>query len=117
MRKIVDAHHHLWDLSACSYPWLMARGVTRFFGDPTPIQKNYLVADLQEDAGDYELEASVHIQVGVAEGDELKETEWLQATADAEGLPSAVVAFCALDSTEQAEVVVGTRGGGLAALA
>ena len=97
MRRIVDAHHHLWDLEACHYPWLMARGVTRFFGDPAPIQKNYLVADLLHDASDYELAASVHVQVGVAEGDELKETEWLQATADTERLPSAIIAFCELD--------------------
>ncbi len=100
MRRIVDAHHHLWDLSACHYPWLMARGVTRFFGDPTPIQKDYLVVDLCDDAADYELTASVHVQVGVAPGDELKETAWLQKTGDDGGLPSAIVAFCELDSAD-----------------
>ena len=60
MPRIVDAHHHLWDLNACHYPWLMARGVYRFFGDPTPIQKNYLVDDFREDATAYKLVASVH---------------------------------------------------------
>ena len=99
-RRIIDAHHHLWDLRACHYPWLMARGVTRFFGDPTPIQKDYLVADFRDDAADYELAASVHVQVGVAPGDELKETAWLQQTGDDAGLPSAIVAFCELDSAE-----------------
>ena len=99
-RRIIDAHHHLWDLRACHYPWLMARGVTRFFGDPTAIQKDYLVADLRDDAADYELAASVHVQVGVAPGDELKETAWLQKTGDDTGLPSAIVAFCELDSPE-----------------
>ena len=97
MRTIVDAHHHLWDLEACHYPWLMARGVKRFFGDPTPIQKNYLVDDLRADAAGYELTASVHIQVGVAPGDELRESEWLQAVGDDHGLPSAIVAFSELD--------------------
>ena len=105
MRRIVDAHHHLWDLDACHYPWLMARGVERFFGDPTPIQKNYLVDDLRADACDYQLEASVHIQVGVAEGDELKETEWLQRIGEEEGLPSAIVAFCDLDSPDAAKQI------------
>ncbi len=100
MRRIVDAHHHLWDLSVCHYPWLMAKGVRRFFGDPTPIQKNYLVSNLRADAANYQLEASVHIQVGIAPGDELKETAWLQQTGDAEGLPGAIVAFCELDSPE-----------------
>ncbi|MDH3747596.1 MAG: amidohydrolase family protein [Gammaproteobacteria bacterium] len=100
MRRIVDAHHHLWDLNACHYPWLMARGVTRFFGDPTPIQKNYLVADFRQDAVDYDLVASVHVQVGAAPGDELKETAWLQETGDDTGLPTAIIAFCELDSPE-----------------
>lgn len=99
-RCIIDAHHHLWDLRACHYPWLIARGVTRFFGDPTAIQKDYLVADLRDDAADYELAASVHVQVGAAPGDELKETAWLQKTGDDTGLPSAIVAFCELDSPE-----------------
>ena len=31
---MIDAHHHLWDLSAVHYPWLAAKGATRFFGDP-----------------------------------------------------------------------------------
>lgn len=98
-RSIVDAHHHLWDLQACNYPWLMARGVNRFFGDPTPIQKNYLVGDLLTDAHDFDLAASVHIQVGVAPGDELKETHWLQETSDAHGLPTALIPFCDLSDS------------------
>jgi predicted TIM-barrel fold metal-dependent hydrolase len=99
-RLIVDAHHHLWDLGACNYPWLKARGVTRFFGDPTPIQKNYLVNDFRSDTGEYELLASVHVQVGVAAGEELQETQWLQSLGENTGLPSAIVAFCALDQPE-----------------
>ena len=110
MRRIVDAHHHLWDLDACHYPWLMARGVRRFFGDPTPIQKNYLVSDLRDDANDYILDASVHIQVGVAEGDELDETAWLENTADVDGLPSAIVAYCDLASPEAARVLESQLG-------
>ena len=105
MRAIIDAHHHLWDLEACNYPWLMARGVRRFFGDPTPIQKNYLVSDLREDAADFQLEASVHIQVGVADGDEVRETEWLQRVAERDGLPNAIVAFCALEREDAPNII------------
>lgn len=94
--RVVDAHHHLWDLQACHYPWLMAKGVRRFFGDPTPIQKNYLVDDFRADAAEIELAASVHVQVGVADGHELLETRWLEACAVEHGLPSAIVAYCDL---------------------
>ncbi len=97
-RRIVDAHHHLWDLQACRYPWLMETGVKRFFGDPAPIQKNYLAADLIDDARRYELSASVHIQVGVAEGDEVKESEWIDEASGDSRIPAALVAFCDLSS-------------------
>ena len=93
---MIDAHHHLWDLSVCNYPWLMARGERRFFGDPTPIQKNYLPQDLCRDMSDFDIVKSVHIQVGVADGDEVIETRWLQSCAEENGFPSAIVAFCDL---------------------
>jgi predicted TIM-barrel fold metal-dependent hydrolase len=97
---VIDAHHHLWDLQACRYPWLMARGVRRFFGDPTPIQRDYLVGDLLRDAAGVPLAGSVHVQVGVAPGDELAETRWLQGVAEGTGnpagLPNAIVAGCDL---------------------
>lgn len=101
--EFVDAHHHLWDLDEVSYPWLMARGEQRFFGDPTPIQKNYLQADFLGESEDYAPSASVHIQVGAAPGDSLRETEWLHRQSP---FPHAVVAFCdlaAADVEEQLE--------------
>ena len=94
--RFIDAHHHLWDLDHCSYPWLMARGVRRFFGDPGPIQKNYLVTDLLSESPKWRPAKSVHIQVGVEESDNLKESRWLQQVSDSEisgGLPNAIVAF------------------------
>ena len=97
--KIIDAHHHLWDLSACNYPWLMQKGVKRFFGDPAPIQKNYFVEDFRSDFGDLNIVKSVHVQVGTDEADAVKETEWLQSCADSQGLPSAIVGF--IDLTDE----------------
>jgi len=98
---VIDAHHHFWDLQHCHYPWLMARGVKRFFGDPTPIQKNYLPLDLLNDAKAVNLVGSVHIQVGVAEEDSVKETEWLQSLHEADGrFPAAIVAFADLEDPD-----------------
>lgn len=37
----IHAHHHLWDLRAVQYPWLMARDEPRFFADPAPILRDY----------------------------------------------------------------------------
>ncbi len=102
-RSIVDAHHHLWDLYACHYPWLMAKGVRRFFGDPTPIQKDYRVDDLRADARPLDLAGSVHVQVGVAPGLELQESRWLDAVSADTGLPSVIVAACELERPDVEE--------------
>ena len=99
--EFIDAHHHLWDLDAVHYPWLMARGERRFFGDPTPIQKNYRLEDFLGEPGPYTPSASVHVQVGAQ--DALAETAWLHEQG---GFPQAVVAFCDLaaeDAQEQLE--------------
>ncbi|MEL6378742.1 MAG: amidohydrolase family protein [Pseudomonadota bacterium] len=108
-QQIFDAHHHLWDLDHCRYPWLMARGVKRFFGDPTPIQKNYLPKDFLADAGEYDLVGSTHIQVGVAEADSVRETRWLQQlrdeTAGGPPIPTAIVGFADLTNDEFAETI------------
>ena len=49
---MIDAHHHLWDLSAVHYPWLAAKGATRFFGDPIQRQhKSYQQNERQKNGG------------------------------------------------------------------
>ena len=89
----IDAHHHLWDLGAVHYPWLMATGEPRFFGDPEPIQRDYLIDTYRRDALGFE--ASVHIQVGAE--DPMAEARWVQSVADANpNWPMAQVAFCDL---------------------
>ncbi|HYC04996.1 MAG TPA: amidohydrolase family protein [Azospirillaceae bacterium] len=109
---VIDAHHHLWQLSAVPYPWLQAKGVRRFFGDPTPIQRDYRAEDLRADAGALDLRGSVHIQVGAAPGAELAETEWLEREADRTGLPSAIVAFCDLSHADAPRMLERQRAHG-----
>jgi len=68
--KLFDAHHHLWNLQVLEYKWLKQIGVPKPFGDPTPIQKDYLTKNFLNDvaeAADIELAGSVHIQVDGAQ--------------------------------------------------
>ena len=105
VEKIIDAHHHLWDLDEIKHTWLAEKGVTRFFGDPTPIQKNYHIPDFKADHGTLPVIGSVHIQCGVALEHNIKETKFVQAQSDAHGLANAIVAFCDLTSENaQAEL-------------
>ena len=96
--QFIDTHHHLWDLNHCHYPWLMAKGEQRFFGDPTPIQKNYLINDFLSESPHFRPLQSVHIQVGVTEQDSVRESQWLQQQ---ETFPQAVVAFCDLTADDR----------------
>ena len=98
--RVVDGHHHLWSLQEVSYPWLMAKGVRRFFGDPTPIQRDYMPADVCADHDGIEVVASVHVQVGAAPGAEVAETAWLDGQGAATGLPCAIVAFADLTAPD-----------------
>ena len=113
---IVDAHHHLWNLNKIRYPWLMERGVRRFFGDPTAIQQDYLVGDFLDDVGDLPVTSSVHIQVGAAAADSVAETRWLQSAARRTplGIPNAIVAFCDLADENSGKILdVQTESGNL----
>ena len=94
---MIDAHHHLWDLNKVSYPWLEAEGVVRFFGDPTPIQRNYLLTEFRESAVVEGFRASVHIQVGAT--DPVGEAEWIDSIAQANpDWPLVQVVYCDLTS-------------------
>lgn len=102
---IIDAHHHLWDLSEVDYPWLQAKGAKRFFGDPAPIQRDYDVADFKQDWSGLPIVGSVHIQVGASPEHSVRETQWLENRAEDEGFPSAIVGFADLASEDAMSVV------------
>ena len=97
----IDAHHHLWDLSAVHYPWLMAKGEVRFFGDPAPIARDYLLPEFTADATVHGFEGSVHIQVGAA--DPLAEARWVDNIAAQSSWQMRQVAFCDLTAPSLAD--------------
>ncbi|NQV98142.1 MAG: amidohydrolase family protein [Rhodospirillales bacterium] len=104
--KIVDPHHHLWDLENNYYPWLCDEMGQAVFGDYTPLRKSYLISDLLADAADLELIKSVHLQAEYDPSDPVGETRWLQSIADSDasgGLINGIVGYCnfALDGAEQ----------------
>jgi predicted TIM-barrel fold metal-dependent hydrolase len=92
--QIIDAHHHLAELTH-SYPWLEGPAQPfKYHGDDRPLRKSYLLADYIRDTADYDLLASVHIENGAA--DALWETSWIESVSKAMGLPTVHVAKVAL---------------------
>ena len=95
--KIIDPHHHLWDLDKNFYPWLSGEPMEAVFGPYEAIRKNYLVSDLKNESKNHELLKSVHIQTEFDPENPVGETQWLQAVADepsSGGLPNGIIGFC-----------------------
>jgi predicted TIM-barrel fold metal-dependent hydrolase len=103
-RRIIDAHHHLWDLGrSYSYSWLQDRPLgVGVCGDVTAIARDYLVAEYSDDTATYDLVSSVHIEAVAI--DPIAETTWLQPLADA-GLPGAIVARAELNAPDIEKVL------------
>jgi predicted TIM-barrel fold metal-dependent hydrolase len=97
----VDAHVHFWQLSRLRYPWL-----TPPFDDGGPngpvaaIAQDYTFADYLVEAGGWDVRGMVHVDAGADPRDALAETEWLQATADAHGMPNAIIAYADLAQSD-----------------
>jgi predicted TIM-barrel fold metal-dependent hydrolase len=97
---IVDAHHHLWDLSGDRYPWLgSARRPEMVFGKSEPLARNYLIEDYLRDIEGEDVVKSVHIEAGYG-GAPWEETEWVQAIAERHGFPHGIVAAAPLADPE-----------------
>ncbi len=93
--RIIDAHHHLWDLTVNHYPWLTDARREILIGDPAPIAKNYLLPDFFGDAKNQNVVKSVHLEAGHSGADPVLETAWLQKLAEdpaSRGFPHAIVA-------------------------
>ncbi len=106
--RIIDPHHHLWDLTHHDYAWLRRRPPEAGpEGDITPIARDYLLPDYLADTSGYELVKSVHVQCGWSELDPAGESRWLQSIADVHGFPQGIVAYAALNaSTVEVERVL-----------
>ena len=58
----VDAHHHLWDLTANHYPWLSPHRGPDPFPDFDRLCRDYGVADSRADGALQSIITSVHFQ-------------------------------------------------------
>ncbi len=107
--RIIDAHHHLWDLQANHYPWLLDPGTPRLYGDHAPICRDYRLADFVRDSANWQIVKSVHVQADHDFSDPVRETRWLQSVADdpenGRGLPNAIVAFADFSAPDIARVL------------
>ncbi len=117
--KIVDAHHHLWDLGANYYPWLHDEPNAGFFlGDYEALKRDYLPPDYRSDADGLEVVKTVHCEAEWDRNNQVGETRWLTEVAARYGMPNAIVAhawfhtensYAVLEAQSQFSMVRGIR--------
>jgi predicted TIM-barrel fold metal-dependent hydrolase len=108
--RIVDCHHHLWNLDENYYPWLTDKVHERVCGEYSAIRRNYLLEDFWRDAAKVNLVKSVHVQGEHDYSDPVRETRWLQGVADelgSEGFPHGIVAYADLAADDVEQVLEG----------
>ncbi|HEX3350456.1 MAG TPA: amidohydrolase family protein [Acetobacteraceae bacterium] len=103
---VTDAHQHFWDLGANPYPWLQAPEPIPFrYGDYAALRRNYLPADYRRDSAGCGVVRTVHVEAEWDRTSPVRETAWLDALADAEGLPTVIVGHARFEAPDATEVV------------
>jgi predicted TIM-barrel fold metal-dependent hydrolase len=106
---LIDAHHHLWDLSQKKHPNLAGERRHDFFmGDDGALRRNYLPSDYLRDAAGHNVLATVHCEAEWDRDDQVGETRWVSAISRQCGFPGAIVAH-AWFHTDTAEEVLAAQ--------
>jgi predicted TIM-barrel fold metal-dependent hydrolase len=104
--EIVDPHQHFWDISRNYYPWLCDPDPIPFrYGDYAAIRRNYLPPDYRADAAPIKVVKSVHVEAEWDRQEPVEETLWLENLEQGHVLPSACVAYAALDAEDVEETL------------
>jgi predicted TIM-barrel fold metal-dependent hydrolase len=90
---IIDAHHHLWDLSAGHYPWLTATdSAIGALGDIAYLRRDYLPVDYAADVQGQGIIGSIHIEaVWDPARSPVEETRWLESLPRPDGIAARYV--------------------------
>ena len=100
--RIVDAHHHLWDLEgSIRYPWLTEPHPSRH-GDYSAFCRTYLPDEYRRDTALHDVIATVHVEAECARDQQVDETRWLTELNARYGMPNVIVAHAWLDTPDAA---------------
>jgi predicted TIM-barrel fold metal-dependent hydrolase len=103
---LIDAHHHLWDLSQKKHPNLLGKPRHDFFmGDDSELRRSYLPEDYKHDAAGNNVLTTVHCEAEWDRDDQVGETRWITQIHAEYGFPGAIVAHAWFDSDNSEEVI------------
>ena len=101
---IIDAHHHLWDLSLGRHPWLTsAAGAIKALGNIDFLRRDYLIADYLADVGPQNVVGSVYVEaVWDRARPPTEEIAWVEGLARPAGIAARTVAWAPLAAPDVA---------------
>ena len=103
---LIDAHHHLWDLSQGKHPNLIGEPRHDFFmGDDSALRRDYLPLDYKRDADRHNVLTTVHCEAEWDRGDQIGETRWITQINAEYGFPGAIVAHAWFDTDNAEEII------------
>lgn len=109
--SLVDAHHHLWDLSRNPHPWLQDEPPIPFrYGDYRPLRRDYLPDDYRADAAGFAVKATVAMEGEWDPADPVGESRWMAKVAARAGFPRGFVARAFLNRDDIGEVLAAHAG-------
>lgn len=109
--RILDAHHHFWDLKTARYPWLDEAMDPHFFlGNYAALRiDRRLPEDFRRATAGLNVVGTVHCEAERDRGDQVGETRWLDELHKVAGLPSAIVGHAWFDDPDCERVLVEHR--------
>lgn len=108
-QRIIDAHHHYWDLSLKAHPWLCEQPPIPFrYGNYTALRQDFLPSDYDRVSSTHRVVATVTMEGEWDEQDPVGESRWIERLRDEHGRPAAHVARAFLDR-DDAEAVIATH--------
>lgn len=96
---VVDAHHHVWDLSVRDHDWLHEKQVWADEASMAKLRRNFTMADLEPQAAAAGVTATVVVQTDIAPGES---QDLLALAASDAGLVAGVVGWVDLTAPDAA---------------
>lgn len=116
---IIDAHHHLWDLTMGKHPWLEPSNGDVPLAGLENLRSSYLLEDYRRATERHDVAYSVHIEALWDASDPVGETRWLETLDKSAGVAARYVVAAPLGAPRAGEIlreqasydrVLGVRG-------
>ena len=105
---IIDAHHHVWDLSLGKHPWLAPDALIPFrYGDYSRIKRSFMPEDYAIAVRGHRVVASVTMEAEWDDDDLVGESRWMAHVIARHAMPAAHVARARLDRADVDTVLAG----------